>query len=100
MNTICAGIAAATESSIDLHYRRNYPVTFNHAAETDFAANTAASIAGEDNVDRAMAPMMGGEDFSYMLNARPGAFIFVGNGETANLHHPPMISTTRQSRMA
>ena len=87
MNTICAGIGAATESSIDLHYRRNYPVTFNHAAETDFAANTAASIAGEDNVDRAMAPMMGGEDFSYMLEARPGAYLFLGAGPGAGLHH-------------
>jgi amidohydrolase len=88
MNTICQGIAAATESAIELRYKRNYPVTFNHPAETDFAADMAASVAGHDNVDRAMAPVMGGEDFSYMLNARPGAFIFIGNGDTANLHHP------------
>jgi amidohydrolase len=88
MNTICQGIAAATESSIDLRYRRNYPVTFNHANETEFAGDIASEIAGEDSVNRAMAPVMGGEDFSYMLNARAGAFIFIGNGDTANLHHP------------
>jgi len=88
MTEICQGIATATESSINLRYRRNYPVTFNHATETDFAADMASEIAGEDNVNRAMAPVMGGEDFSYMLNARPGAFIFIGNGDTANLHHP------------
>ncbi len=88
MRQICAGIAAATDSSIDLHYQRNYPVTFNHAEETEFAADIATAIAGETAVDRAMAPVMGGEDFSYMLNARPGAFIFIGNGDTAGLHHP------------
>ncbi|HEY5818371.1 MAG TPA: M20 aminoacylase family protein [Mesorhizobium sp.] len=88
LRQICAGIAAATDSSIDLHYQRNYPVTFNHAEETEFAAGIATAIAGETAVDRAMAPVMGGEDFSYMLNARPGAFIFIGNGDTAGLHHP------------
>ena len=88
LRQICAGIAAATNSSIDLHYQRNYPVTFNHAEETEFAAGIATAIAGETAVDRAMAPVMGGEDFSYMLNARPGAFIFIGNGDTAGLHHP------------
>ena len=88
LRQICAGIAAATDLSIDLHYQRNYPVTFNHAEETEFAAGIATAIAGETAVDRAMAPVMGGEDFSYMLNARPGAFIFIGNGDTAGLHHP------------
>jgi len=88
MQAICAGIAAASESDIKLDFRRNYPVTVNHDAETEFAAGVAAAIAGETSVDRAMAPMMGGEDFSYMLKARPGAFIFMGNGDTAGLHHP------------
>jgi metal-dependent amidase/aminoacylase/carboxypeptidase family protein len=45
-------------------------------------------VAGRDRVDAAAAPVMGGEDFSFMLEARPGAFIFVGNGDTAGLHHP------------
>ena len=88
MQAICAGIATATESDIKLDFRRNYPVTVNHDAETEFAAGVAAAIAGKTSVDRDMAPMMGGEDFSYMLKARPGAFIFMGNGDTAGLHHP------------
>lgn len=88
MRAICDGIATATGSQIHLDYERNYPVTFNHADETVFAADIAAAVAGDGNVERAMPPVMGGEDFSYMLNARPGAFIFIGNGETANLHHP------------
>ena len=67
---------------------RNYPVLVNHERETDFAASVAKQIAGDDKVDTALPPMMGGEDFSYMLNERPGAFIWVGNGDSAGLHHP------------
>ena len=88
MRAICAGIAMATGTSIDVHYQANYPVTFNHAEETVFAGDIAAAISGDSQVHRAMPPVMGGEDFSYMLEARPGAFIFIGNGDTANLHHP------------
>ena len=51
-------------------------------------ATSRRTVAGEPNVHRAVPPVMGGEDFSYMLEARPGAFIFIGNGDTANLHHP------------
>ena len=54
----------------------------------DFAGDVAASVAGEAKVQRAVAPTMGGEDFSYMLQARPGAFVFLGNGNTATLHNP------------
>src|SRR6202008_640399 len=71
-----------------LTYRRNYPVLCNHERETDFAASIAAQIVGPERVDTQVAPVMGAEDFSFMLNARPGAFIFVGNGDSANLHHP------------
>jgi hippurate hydrolase len=88
MRAICAGLATAFGATIDLDYDANYPVTFNHAEETAFAADVAAAVAGEAQVHRAMPPLMGGEDFSYMLEARPGAFIFVGNGDTAGLHHP------------
>ena len=69
-------------------YRRGYPVLKNHAVQADFAASVAAQIAGADKVDTSLAPVMGAEDFSFMLNARPGAFIFVGNGDSAGLHHP------------
>jgi amidohydrolase len=75
-------------AKVTVKYRRGYPVLKNHAAQTDFAASVAKEIAGKDKVDTDMAPVMGAEDFSYMLNARPGAFIFVGNGDTAGLHHP------------
>jgi metal-dependent amidase/aminoacylase/carboxypeptidase family protein len=59
----------------------------NHAAETEVASRIAKQVAGDANVLE-MSPLMGGEDFAYMLEARPGAFIFCGNGESAGLHHP------------
>jgi hippurate hydrolase len=86
--TIVATIAAAHGATATLHYDRNYPVTRNHPAETAFAASIAAGVVGDVNVDAEAPPVMGGEDFSYMLEARPGAFIFVGNGDTAGLHNP------------
>lgn len=88
MVEICNGIAAANGAQVDVALDINYPVTFNHAEETDFVIDIATQIAGQGNVDGAVSPTMGGEDFSYMLQARPGAFIFVGNGDTAGLHHP------------
>ncbi|MBM3520590.1 MAG: amidohydrolase [Alphaproteobacteria bacterium] len=65
-----------------------YPVTFNHDRETDIAASVAAKVAGERNVVTNCPPIMGGEDFAFMLESRPGAFIFMGNGDTAFCHHP------------
>lgn len=88
MRTICEGIAAAHGASVDVHIDVNYPVTHNNPDETDFASGVAREIAGEPNVHGSINPVMGGEDFSYMLEARPGAFIFAGNGDTANLHNP------------
>ena len=85
---ICAGLAAAHGAEITVAYHRNYPVTVNHPEETGHAVDVARGIAGEAAVHASLDPMMGGEDFSYMLLARPGAFIFVGNGDTAGLHHP------------
>ncbi|MER8743133.1 M20 family metallopeptidase [Mesorhizobium sp. M1004] len=88
IRTICEGIATAFGATITVDYDANYPVTFNHPEETVFAGDVAAHVAGDTQVHRAIQPVMGGEDFSYMLEARPGAFIFIGNGETAGLHHP------------
>ena len=88
MKAICDGIAAASGVGVDLVIDVNYPVTRNHPQEAEFAAGVAGAVAGAANVDPAVLPVMGGEDFSYMLNARPGAFIFAGNGETAGLHSP------------
>ncbi|ESZ39944.1 M20 family metallopeptidase [Mesorhizobium sp. M0317] len=88
IRTICEGIATAFGATITVDYDANYPVTFNNPEETVFAGDVAANVAGDTQVHRAIQPVMGGEDFSYMLEARPGAFIFIGNGETAGLHHP------------
>ena len=84
---VVAGVAQITGAKIDLVYERGYPVTVNHASQTDLATRVAAEIAGKDGV-RETPPLMGAEDFAYMLEARPGAFIFCGNGDTAGLHHP------------
>ncbi|MGD1887096.1 MAG: M20/M25/M40 family metallo-hydrolase, partial [Cohaesibacteraceae bacterium] len=82
-------VAGAMGCTATLYHERNYPVVVNHARETDFAATIAAKVAGPDKVDTDMAPVMGGEDFAFMLEGRPGAFIFTGNGEdSANLHSP------------
>lgn len=81
-------IAQAHGATAQVTYERGYPVTCNHAEQTAFAADTAAAITGNDQVDRDLAPMMGAEDFSYMLEQRPGALIFLGNGDSAGLHHP------------
>jgi hippurate hydrolase len=84
---VVAGVAQITGAKIDLVYERGYPVTVNHASQTEVATQVAKEIAGDANVHE-MPPMMGAEDFAYMLEARPGAFIFCGNGNTAGLHHP------------
>jgi hippurate hydrolase len=84
---VVAGVAQMTGAKIDLVYEPGYPVTVNHALQTDVATNVAKEIAGDVHV-HSMPPMMGAEDFSYMLEARPGAFIFCGNGNSAGLHHP------------
>lgn len=82
------GLASALGGKAEVKYHRGYPATINHEAETEFAARIAADVAGAGRVDTAAAPVMGGEDFSFMLLERPGAFIFMGNGDTANLHNP------------
>ena len=84
---VVEGVARMTGAKIELAYERGYPVVVNHAAETDFAIKVAEEIAGRGNVQE-MPPLMGGEDFAYMLEKRPGAFIFCGNGDSAGLHHP------------
>ena len=84
---VVAGVAQMTGTKIDLTYERGYPVVVNHASQTAFATQVAKEVAGDTNVHE-MPPMMGAEDFAYMLEARPGAFIFCGNGDSAGLHHP------------
>ena len=88
MQIVVEHTAKAYGATAVLDYQRNYPVTRNSFEETTFAADIAAEIVGDGRVDRDTPPLLGGEDFSFMLNARPGAFIFVGNGDTAGVHHP------------
>jgi metal-dependent amidase/aminoacylase/carboxypeptidase family protein len=71
-----------------LDYNRGYPVTQNDPAKTEFMASVARQVAGDPAVDTTVVPLMGAEDFSFMLEKRPGAYIFLGNGETAGVHHP------------
>ncbi|HHK75258.1 MAG TPA: amidohydrolase [Rhizobiales bacterium] len=85
---IISQTATAYGCTARISYSREYPPTINHAAQTAFAGQVAAQIVGEANVDMDMTPVMGGEDFSFMLEERPGAFVFIGNGESAGLHHP------------
>jgi amidohydrolase len=85
---VVEGTAKLYGAKAKLTYNRDYPVTRNHAGQTDFAAQVAGDVAGRERVDTDVPPVMGAEDFSFMLEARPGAFIFIGNGQTAGLHHP------------
>jgi len=85
---VVEGTAKVHGAKAVLKYKRGYPVTRNHPDQAAFAASVAKEIVGETNVDTDVNPVMGAEDFSFMLNARPGAFIFVGNGDSAGLHHP------------
>jgi hippurate hydrolase len=88
MQAICDGLATMHAAKVRLTYTDGYPVTVNHERQTAFAADVARQVSGKGAVDDNVAPTMGGEDFAYMLEARPGAFIFVGNGDTAGVHHP------------
>jgi hippurate hydrolase len=88
---IAAGVAAAYGAQAELRYERRYPATVNTPAETEWAAATAADVAGKEHVTRDAQPCMGSEDFAFMLQARPGCYIWAGNGSAANerlLHSP------------
>jgi amidohydrolase len=87
LNEVTGAVAQATGARIKLTYTRLYPVLVNHGRESEEARAIAAEIVGPDNVRQA-PPVMGAEDFAYMLEQRPGAFIFCGNGHSAGLHHP------------
>lgn len=82
------GVARAYGATAKLTYHRDYPVVRNHEQQTEFASRIAGDISGRERVNTNIPPVMGGEDFAFMLNARPGAFIFIGNGPSAGLHHP------------
>jgi hippurate hydrolase len=85
---IVEGTARVYGATAKLTYLRDYPVTINHEQQTAFAAAVATDVVGPERVETDTRPMMGAEDFSFMLNERPGSYIFVGNGSSAGLHHP------------
>ena len=85
IHDICTHTAAVFGGVAHITYKEGYPATVNHEAETKFAAEAATKVAGDCD----FAPLvMGGEDFSYMLEERPGAYILMGNGDGASVHHP------------
>jgi hippurate hydrolase len=86
---ICAGAAAMHGVAVDVEYRPGYPPTINHPEQAAFAAEVAAEVCGQDKVSASSRPSMGAEDFSYMLQAVPGAMVWLGNGGGEHgLHNP------------
>lgn len=100
MREIAEHTAAAFNAGVDFHFRRGYPAVVNHEKETAFAVKVMQSVVGESNVNTQMAPTMGAEDFAFMLQALPGCYVFIGNGDDdhredledgagpCNLHNP------------
>ena len=86
MQRICNQLPGAFNAKADFLFNRNYPPTINHSREAMFAADVAAEIVGEAMVQRNVEPTMGAEDFAYMLLEKPGAYIFLGNGDASGLH--------------
>jgi amidohydrolase len=85
---IVEGHATAYGVSVRLDYQLGYPPTVNDPEKTEFAVDVAREVSGDDNVDANSPREMGSEDFSYMLEARPGSYLFLGTGPGAGLHHP------------
>jgi hippurate hydrolase len=88
MKTICEGIATTFDVQVDLDYEYGYPPTINDAAKADVAAAVARSVVGDTAVDADTKPILPAEDFAYMLQERPGAYLFLGQGDSAPVHHP------------
>lgn len=86
IRAIVEGQAVAFEMEVELDYDKSYPPSINHEAQAMFAASVAREVSGQVIDD--LPPEMGAEDFSYMLEARPGAFLFLGQGIGASVHHP------------
>ncbi|HKJ72960.1 MAG TPA: M20 aminoacylase family protein [Alphaproteobacteria bacterium] len=89
--SIVRGVAASHGASVEIDYKRLYPATVNTEEESTLAGDVAASIVGEDHVDRDAMPLMGSEDFSFMLQKKPGCYLFIGNGDgegSCMIHNP------------
>ena len=87
LSRLVDSVAVAFGATATLHYKRSYPATINSAAHAQFAADTAAGLVGEDKVQRELPPSMGAEDFSFMLQAKPGAYLRLGQGGGCFLHN-------------
>lgn len=88
LHEIAERTASVYNAKAMVEYDDGYPPTVNDPEKTKFCVDVARAVAGSDKVDDDRPPVMGAEDFSYMLKERPGAFIFIGNGDSASLHHP------------
>jgi hippurate hydrolase len=99
MRAIADHTAQAFEAQVEFHFHRNYPPLINHPQETAFAADVMRSIVGAERVNTQVEPTMGAEDFAYMLQQKPGCYVFIGNGDgdhrsaghglgPCNLHNP------------
>ena len=99
MHSIAKHTAAAFDAQIDFRFKRNYPPLINHVKETAFAVEVMQSIVGANKVNTQIEPTMGAEDFAFMLQEKPGCYVFIGNGEgdhrdsghglgPCNLHNP------------
>lgn len=81
MEQIARHTAAAFNAQTDFHFQRNYPALINHARETAFAVDVLQSLVGENRIHTGIEPTMGAEDFAFMLQEKPGCYVFIGNGE-------------------
>lgn len=88
IRSIVEGIATAHGAAVEFDYEMGYPVTSNDAGATDLALAAARDVFGAENARGDHQPCMGAEDFGFMLNERPGSYLFLGNGDGPGLHHP------------
>lgn len=99
MRAIAEHTAAAFDAQVEFHFKRNYPPLINHAKETAFAVEVMRSLVGAQQVNAQVEPTMGAEDFAFMLQHKPGCYVFIGNGDgehrdmghglgPCNLHNP------------
>ena len=94
INEIASGIAKANgaEAKIEFHLTNKYPPTINSKKESEFAANVAKKIFGDAKVNTEIDPSMGGEDFSYLLEKKPGSYLYIGQGDE---NHKAHLHTTK-----
>ncbi|MFG1402348.1 M20 aminoacylase family protein [Xanthobacter sediminis] len=88
VRAIAEGVASAYGAQARVRFLEGYPVTQNHAAQVAFAADVAREVCGDHAVNAGAEPLMAAEDFAFMLEQKPGAYLFLGNGPSAGLHHP------------